>query len=236
MEDKWGNMDKEGIIIYLLQDADEWLIRYSLCINYIFLTSNHFLIGHTMELYLKAVRMFQTGDYNVVLGHKHKIIEMLHYCIQDDPDFLSDIPSTNSEFVKKIIDDPRIIKSMSTEEFDVNKYGEYSELFKIAINFPSLKYMGLPTPTKNYKRATDFSHRVPNTDFIKIIKSIRNYLNWPRGNDPILSFIIRHSYEIPQLKRSGDEIPQATKEYLMGLYENGDAKAYCEQWFRKHAR
>lgn len=61
---------------------------------------------------------------------------------------------------------PKEINSISVEDFNGNSYGKYSELFKIAKDFPNLKYPGLPK--KDNKQAVGFGYRVPNPDHIKI--------------------------------------------------------------------
>ena len=129
----------------------------------------------------------------------HNIISLIHDCIESDSSFLSDIPSVNHEIVQKAIQNHRNVNNRDINTITRDDYGEFRDLFRIVPLLEHYKYIGIPIPKNQTKRPVGIGTQALSLDHIQIIKSIWNYLNYPKGTNQIKNFIERHNgsgYEV----------------------------------------
>jgi len=152
-------------IMYL---ADCFFIQYSVMCEYskFCISGNLFSIGQSVELYLKAVFIYQTGNSKKAFEYGHKIRDLYKACQKEDSNF---IPTFK-------------IQSYNLEEnTNTEHYYKHQEFYFIAENLPKLKYGGIPKNSEN-SRFPFMSLRSFNLYWIEFVKDIRSYLNYPGGN------------------------------------------------------
>lgn len=136
--------------------ADDFFITYALTCEFSVHSVIMFVLGHSIELYLKAVYTFQTNDIQKAIKFSHDIKGLFKACQKEDPKFMPDFT------------------------FKANKtklhYIQHQEFYIIAEHLPNLKYLG--TPKKN-KKELSFGFITHNDYWINFVKTIRCYLNYP---------------------------------------------------------
>jgi len=71
-----------------VRDADEFFIAYAMTCPCGHLQNHLFLIGHAIELYLKAIYIKQTGDEAKAMRCRHNVKELFEACQENVPPFL----------------------------------------------------------------------------------------------------------------------------------------------------
>lgn len=200
--------DKKYNWTVFVSQADEWLVEYSLPPNLPQVKLS--LVGHAVELYLKAVVTKQTGDIGVAIQQGHSIKKLWDLC-KKDPTFMPEYEIRSSVFDLDLVAPEGIILYGKLSEADYKHYQENAELYAIAKVLPHLKY--------GYTPSSQFpdSYRVPgwlwpNPYWTRFVKGMRSYL----GPLPTL-----YSGEIDYIKdRIGlENLPEGSRSYLSGLYE-----------------
>jgi len=162
-----------------------------------------FLIGHAVELYLKSVYIKQRGRVKKKdlfrLGHDIKSI--LAECQKIDPGFMPYLSTEKLERAIEIEKENKILKEASKNKEFRHFYFNNQEFIPIAAHLPDLKYLGL----RKKEGKLSFGFICPNDYWIRFIKQVRSYLNYPgeQNFDPIKKFI--------------DENPEDST-YFLGLY------------------
>ena len=183
-----------------LEAADEWFITYSLpppltCVKL-------FAIGHTVELYLKAVNTKVTGDIERVIKLGHGIKSIWDDCKEQDPNFMPSFEIRDSVFNANLFKDG----GRSLDRADYEHFLEDQELYIVAKILPDLKYLGAPLKKIEGAFSIGFVH--PNPYWINFFKELRGYIGHPdKSRLDLISYHIE--------KR---DLPQESIRYLSGLY------------------
>jgi hypothetical protein len=158
-----------------LHVADEWLIGYAIppCHS---VSVKLFMIGHALELYLKAVIAKQSGSVEPAIRFGHDIKKMWDDCKRKDPNFMNGYDMRDSIFNAMPLS-PKTVLSAS----DRLHLSENIDLYLISVGLADWKYMG--TVTKSKKMPVSFATGFPNHYWIAFFKSLRSYLSYPMAGD-----------------------------------------------------
>jgi hypothetical protein len=113
------------------------------------------LIGHAVELYLKAAYTKQTCDIDGAIRFGHDIEKLFTACKKNDPKFM------------KVFDS----KKGGSDTYNLMKHREF---FVIADTLSDLKYLGA-----SRKKITNIGVTFQNDDWIEFVREIRGYLEYP---------------------------------------------------------
>jgi hypothetical protein len=197
-----------------LSDAEDFFFTYLVMSDFSFRCNDLFLIGHSVELYLKAIRIKQTGDVEGTIKKGHSVRTLFelcqnHYSNPFMPDFklkgkYIDLYNIQSElFTGKSADNEELANNMH--------FVEYQEFYLIADHLADLKYFNSKwkTITNWGKRGKCIVSMLPNPFWINFAKEAENYLD----ND-IARIKARFSrFEI------GDNLRPHTKAFLSDMYK-----------------
>jgi hypothetical protein len=138
-----------------------------------------FLVGHAVELHLKAAYVDRYGGNTsreklinkLTKKYSHNIKKLWDY-LKTDPNFM---PSFNvrEDLYGKNYMDPATMSTLKPE--DIAHLSEYSELYMIMGHLQDLKYLFLPWNPGSY----GFSH--PGPFWISLFKELRAYLRYPEA-------------------------------------------------------
>ncbi len=201
-------------------DAEDFFISYlEMCKNS-FLHNHQFLIGHSIELFLKAIFIEQTGDVDGAMGYRHNIKSLFRKCQTSDRPFMPDFEfkgtfeelSKLSERVNKnLIDNKVMVKGFTPiEEEKFLHFMNHIEFYLISENLVDLKYYHTPWLSKSpiYKfMATTCPRLLPNPYWIEFVKKVENYLGYTSKD-------IEKRFE-----RYDGELSINTKSWLSELYK-----------------
>lgn len=187
-----------------LRAADEWFVNYA-SVPADLSSVITFSIGHTVELYLKATYVKNTGDMHQAIKYGHKIRELWGACKSYDKNFMPNYEIRNCVFNADLFNTPTELREILSDD-DLKHYFKHQELYLIAKLLPDLKYLG--APLKFLKGAYAFGYIHPNPYWIEFFKEFRSYLQHPSENR--LDFI-KHKLD------EGD-LPVRSIQYLRGLY------------------
>jgi hypothetical protein len=140
-----------------MHSADAFFVSYAATPLMIEVTL--FLIGHAVELYLKAAYTKQTCDIDGAIRFGHDIEKLFAACKKNDPQFMKVFNSKKGA--------PDIYNLMKHREF-----------FVIADKLSDLKYLGAPR-----KKITNIGAEFQNDDWIEFVREIRLYLKYPSEGD-----------------------------------------------------
>lgn len=201
--DRIQNMDDWYRFLF---PADEWFVAYALIPVGVRLTSvTMFCIGHTVELYLKAVYAKDIGSVDDAIGYVHKIKGLWDACKSHDRNFMPGYEIRDSVFeVYTLERDVRFEERLSKSDFE--SYSKHAELYLVAKYLPELKYFW--APFKKLKGYYSMVHFHPNPYWVEFIRDLRRYLRYS-------SLGISDS-----VKLAIDEgnLPSNAQQYLRGLY------------------
>lgn len=145
-----------------MPSADEFLVLYALSCEGPLARVSLFCIGHAVELYLKAVYTYQTGDKRKAIDYRHNIKSLLKACKNNDSDFMK-----NFDFGP-----PSHPKVMHEFQF-------------VADHLADLKYIGA---TKGSIKS--YAYIGHNDYWLEFVREIRKYLNYPgKQTDFIREFL-----------------------------------------------
>jgi len=186
MSDEWRTF---------LWTADEFLIEYSLPLP--FLTAvKQFLIGHVVELYLKAAYTKMTGDHRSAINYGHKIKNLLGACQKHTPSFMQGYQIKDDVFnsikSNQIVNDP--------------EYFKHCQLYQIAVWAGRFKYFGMPQSIDGTEKQTSFICMWPDPYWTGFLKELRTYLGYPEEGKG------------DRIKHMWNQLPESSKVYLLDLY------------------
>lgn len=185
--------------------ADEWFANYASGAN-ISGGVTMFTLGHSLELYLKAVLVKRTDDAEGVIKKNHKIANLWKDC-KTDPKFLPDY-SLDEKFLEH--DDIFSIDHLDFEDQeDFKKFVEHRSVYIISNHLPDLKY-GLTkwkTLSEGQRRIMAWGTYEPY--WITLFGSIRKYLEFPDHKEP----------DFLRIHLDQGRFSEQAKNYLEGLYE-----------------
>ena len=170
-----------------LWPADQWFVAYATAPPAPAVTL--FAIGHTVELYLKAAFMKQTGDEQQAMAFNHKIKRLWDTLKANDPAFMPSYELRdvvyNSDFAKFHG------KNLSHDTW--MHFIKNQELYWIAKHLADLKYIGVRLKTIEHPGWLGMEH--PNDYWIAFLKELRGYLQYPgpHHGDGIRQFL-KHPY------------------------------------------
>ena len=186
--------------------GDECLINFACATPYT-PSVNIFIIGHALELYLKAVYAKKFVDINVAIKFGHKIKDLWDKCKQKDPLFLPNYEIRSNIYSKDFFDS----NSLSTlAKDDQMHFLKNRNLYIIAKHLKDLKYFGLPWKPARSKGVAIGSIQC-DPYWISLFSEIRKYLKYPQPGKADL---------IEQLL-STEKIPSANAQsFLRGILNN----------------
>lgn len=159
------NDQSSGNFAEFMWIADGFFTTYSLMCEYapFLIFGNIFSLGHSVELYLKAVYIYQTGNLQQAFNYAHNIKRLYAKCQNEDYAFMPNFT---------------IQKYNIENNINADHYYENQEFYIIAENLANLKYGGFPKDLKN-SRLSFITLRSHNPYWIEFVKNIRSYLNYP---------------------------------------------------------
>lgn len=133
-----------------LVDAEDFFISYMAACEISSLSTGLFLIGHSMELFLKAVFIKQTNDENTAINTAHNVRELFELCQRNDPYFMPNLgfKGTFEELynISCRANENLMCSRTDTDGFtrdEIDKYVhfiEHQEFYYISENLMNLKY------------------------------------------------------------------------------------------------
>lgn len=144
-----------------MSSADAFFVSYAT--TPLMLDVTLFLIGHAVELYLKAAYIKQTCDIDKAIQFGHDIEKLYEACKKNDPEFM---------------------KTFDAKKGKPSEYGlmGHREFFAIADKLSDLKYLGATR-----KKIINIGAEFQNDDWIEFVREIRAYLQYPpKGVDDTL--------------------------------------------------
>jgi len=172
-----------------LGTADEFLIAYAK----ISLGANpplqFFIIGHAVELYLKAANAKITGDVNKSVKFGHNLYGLWKAC-KKDPSFMPNFEIKESLYNIQFFEE-NIYKKCSENE--KSHFIENRDLYTIMKHQMDLKYSG--APLKTIKGGYMMLCVCHNPYWIRFFKQIRQFLKYPNEKDfDYIKFQIENGY------------------------------------------
>jgi len=199
-EDRWRGFVRAG---------DDWLAMYAAScilesrIHLHLFGPQLFATGHAAELYLKAVRIKQTGDLHAALGRKHDVVGLLGDCQLADHTFMPE-----RHLVPEIVNDKELFGSAYRYERVGKEYLAHflthQELYAVAHLLMDLKYMG--AYMKRPKGGASLGAMVPSAYWTAFFSDARRYMQ----------LADRHVLE--SLAASFGHLPEAGAAFLWGVY------------------
>lgn len=211
-----------------LWDAEEFFISYMATCDIRNLNNRLFLIGHSIELFLKAIRIYQINDVNRVMSESHDVRSLFGKCQAGAPPFMPGFSFKGtfeelygiSKKVNKYLSDNLInienitITDCLTED-EKEKYIHFienQEFYFISENLMNLKYFHSPWKSQNGYRffqlkGINIVTMYPNPFWIGFVKNAYNYLGY--NPDQIKE----------RLGAYNDGLSMNSKSWLSGLYK-----------------
>jgi len=185
-----------------LDAADEFLIAYAKISLGATVPIQLFIIGHAVELYLKAANAKITGDVNKSVKFGHNLYGLWKAC-KTDSTFMPNFEIRESLFKIPFYEED-IYKKCSEEES--THFIENNNLYTIMKHQMDLKYGG--APFKTIKGGYMMLCLCHNPYWIKFFKEIRKFLKYPSENNADhIKFQIQNGY-----------LTNEAKNYLEQLY------------------
>lgn len=187
--------------------ADEFVISYANPPFTYAIMAKSFIIGHTVELYLKAVYIKQTGEIDKVIWYGHKIDKLLLECKRNDEKFLPSY-DLREHILNTNLLRPEDLKNILGKD-DFLHFLQHQDLYIIAKYIQDLKYFG--TKMKNHSGGeVAVTWQYPNIYFAELIRQIRNYLGCNTDRKSSLHFY---------LEDNNERIPQSARNFLERIME-----------------
>jgi hypothetical protein len=199
-KDQWGRFAR---------DADEFFISYIMVVcDSSFLFSTHFLIGHSVELYLKAVYIKQTGDVAGASGHN--VRELFEACQKGKPPFMPSFSFKGTFGELHSLSQKKFNGIILTKEEDEKAvhFLEHQEFYLIADNLMNLKYFSSLWKGKGKEnKGKNIASMRPDIFWINFVKEVKAYLGYDAS-------IIRYC-----LDGFGCKLSQNAKAWLSEIYK-----------------
>jgi hypothetical protein len=189
-----------------LHTADEWFVAYALIPVGVSLPSvTMFSVGHTVELYLKAVYARHIGSVDDAIGYGHNIKGLWDACKTHDRNFMPDYEIRDEVYEVYTLERGERFEERFSED-DWESYRKLPELYLVAKYLPDLRYFWSPFRSIEGEYAMSSMH--PNPSWIEFFRELRRYLGHPSPGE--LDFI-RHQIDAGSL-------PDSARRYLERLY------------------
>lgn len=192
-------------------EGDRWIIAYALVSGLMTVqTASLSIIGHAVELYLKAAHIKLYNDEDRAIGHGHHLQDIWRECRQRDPNFMRAYDIRDSILSKDFFD-PKVAESFS--EPDLLNFDYHRSLYAIIQQLQNLKYFGLPWKPKPRRPGGMYGVVTEHRDryWIRFFKDLRNYLGYPSASTAnIIKFELEHS---------AVSLPPETAAYLKAFIE-----------------
>ncbi len=184
--------------------ADQFLVEYSLPGAIMGQTIKLFLMGHAIELYLKAAYI---KNFNPKTITGHDLAKVFKECKNADPLFMPEY-----DLKEAVLNPNYSIDEDSPFNEDDRHYLDNQDFYTLAKWGGHLKYFGTPIPqfssTKPLQGSQVIATMFPNPYWIGFIKELRKYLDHPQeGCIDYIKYYLEST-----------ELPAASKDYLSGLY------------------
>jgi hypothetical protein len=218
INDQWKNY---------VSDADDFLITYAVTCPCGLLHSHLFLIGHAVELYLKAIYIKQTGDEYKAIKEGHNLKNLFELCQNNTPPFLPKFESNGNyeifkfkgtyeelyELAQKTIQGTGLT-SWEKEKFLHFSY--YMEFYLIAENLNNLKYFSCQWKSRDpfwQKHLKYIASYKPNDFWIEFVKQARSYLGYSGEDNDMIKLCLEG------FGCSADALPCTSREYLSQIFK-----------------
>lgn len=180
-----------------MMDAEDFFIFYMMTCENSFLNNRLFLIGHSVELYLKAIYIKQTGDIDGAMNNKHNVRRLFELCQAGNPPFMPNFSfKGNFEELHTIANkvysgisfpaglNASLAANLTTEETEKFKHFiEYQEFYLVSENLLNLKYFYSPWKGNAFwkKMQKSIAFVFPNPFWIDFVKEAKEYLGYDTG-------------------------------------------------------
>lgn|GEM_PF-3287154 len=214
------------------RNADEFFIAYSMTCPCTLMSCHLFLIGHAVELYLKAIYIKQTNDEIGAIKKGHKLKELFKLCQENIPPFLPKFKfKENYEIFnfrgnyKELLE--LYMKANESwnewtpfEKEKVLHFISYSEFYLISENLNNLKYMYC-----QWKHSDPFWREhlgsivsiSPNPFWIEFVKQVRSFLVYG-GEDNDMIKLCLDGFTCPL-----EELPNMSRSYLCEIFDDNSS-------------
>jgi len=213
-----------------VRNADEFFIAYAMTCPCALLSNHLFLIGHAVELYLKAVYIKQTNDEINAIKKGHKLKGLYKSCQENVPPFLLKFKFKENHEIfnfrgnyKELLElEMGAIKSgKSLTDFEREKvlhFISYKEFYLISENLNNLKYIYC-----QWKHSRDPFWREhlqaiasikPNPFWIEFVKQVRSFLGYG-GEDNDMIKLCLEGFACPV-----GELPNMSRSYLSEIFDD----------------
>jgi hypothetical protein len=184
-----------------LWDAEEFFVAYMATCDVPYLHNRLFLIGHSVELFLKAIRIKQTNDVNRVISESHDVRSLFEKCQNGDPPVMPSFSfkgtfeelyriseKVNTYLTDNLVNIENIAITGCLTEDEKEKYIHFidnQEFYFISENLMNLKYYHSPwKPVKGSRffqlKGINIVTMHPNPFWIEFAKIAYDYL----GDNP----------------------------------------------------
>jgi hypothetical protein len=214
------NMNNKSLWGGFLMDAETFLVSYLELDALSLRDTSLFLVGHSIELFLKAIYIEQTGDVNAAMNFRHNIMGLFKSCQKGSPPFMPkfEFKGTFEEMSKlseranqNLTNGKSLIEGFSSiEEQNFLHFMKYSELYLIFENLANFKYANSPWP----KKSSLFKYRVktsprstPSHVLVEFAVKAEDYLGYNSSN-------IKEHFEKFEL----DDLRGNTRAWLSQIY------------------
>lgn len=177
-----------------LVDAEDFFISYMTACEIPNLSTCLFLIGHSVELFLKAVFIKQTNDENTAINTAHNVRELFELCQGNDLHFMPNLgfKGTFQELYgisrranENLTHNRARIDGFTCDEVDkFTHFIEHQEFYYISENLMNLKYYHSRWRGRNpfFRLNRIYVPTIhPNPFWIGFVKDVERYF----GYDPI---------------------------------------------------
>jgi hypothetical protein len=190
-----------------LQAADEWLINYLSAPNWL-INVKLFSIGHSFELYLKAIYAHGNNDIDGAVKYGHRLDLLWKACKALDPPLLPAVVLRDSVLAEDILHGG-LDKRLDRDDF--LHFLKYQELYLIVRHLPDLKYIGAPLKSANYQLAYAFSF--PNEMWADILHGVRRYLRLTQPSTVLIEAV------------NGNWLTQTARAFLAHILDDRNCSA-----------
>jgi hypothetical protein len=154
--------------------ADDFIISYAQVSGVVAPTTELFLVGHAVELYLKAASTKLSGDINRTVNFGHGLYGLWKDCKHQDANFMAGYDIIQSTFDRMYFTPKALLRMSKSERMN---YIINQNFYIILKYLPDLKYAGAPLRILKgpYSMGT-VSH---DPYWIKFFAEIRTFLGFP---------------------------------------------------------
>lgn len=203
------------------EDADEFFVAYAVTCPY-FLHNHFFLIGHAVELYLKAIYIKQTNDENAAMKYRHDVKGLFESCQNNVPPFLPKFKFIDNYEIFQFKGTYKELQELGAKGHRTPSENEkwlhfmtYGEFYLIAENLNNLKYFSCQWKHydpfwRNHLKAV--ASIKPNNFWAEFVKQARTYLGYSGEDNDVIKLCLEKFGCI-------DDLPSVSREYLSQVFK-----------------